>query len=101
MPLTRKANGAAFKRRCGLPDLGASKGFGRRGARLLWRPRSSGPRSRSLKSVGPNARVVPHQVLLGFRFFDPDLMIMRVVPVRGNVTPECLIAALINALISP
>jgi hypothetical protein len=39
--------------------------------------------------------------LRGLRFFDCDLMTMRVWRVRGKVTPECLIAALISAWISP
>ena len=37
----------------------------------------------------------------GFRFFASDLITMRVEPVRGRVTPDCLIAALISALMSP
>jgi len=56
---------------------------------------------RFLTGVGNDRACQARPVFLELRFFDSDLMIMWVERVRGKLTPECLIAALISAWISP
>src|ERR1044072_4131855 len=74
---------------------------GERACRRAGERGGEAPRTTTVVAALPGASAPPAcPAPPALRFFDSDLMTMRVERVRGKMTPECSIAALTSAWIS-